>query len=309
MNETVELNPDWSKTLLDDLVQYSSEHGTTELAVSYKGQRLIGPVGDTVATDVFAVQKGILSLLIGIAEEKYLLETCDAINHHLDPEWTGLSPWHEASVTIETLLAMTTGMDEQLQPLGEVGVGWRYNNTAYNYLKKILCLHTGQSLNELSQEWLFEPLGMTNTHWQDREQKLPDGSAITGLDSCAEDLAKIGELVLGDGNWNGSQIVPKHYINQMTAGASKDNPAWGFCWWNNRSEQFMLPMKDKIYPGNIVPTAPEDLISLRGAFGNLLYVLPRYSLVVSRTRKAEAGKSSAEFESEFWRRLLLAKLV
>ena len=139
---------------------------------------------------------------LGGEEEKYLLETCDAINHHLDPEWTALSPWHEASVTIETLLAMTTGMDEQLRPLGEVGGEWRYNNTAYNYLKKILCLHTGLSLNELSREWLFNPLGMKNTRWEAREQKLPDGTAITGLQSTADDLAKIGRLVLNDGVWN-----------------------------------------------------------------------------------------------------------
>ena len=307
MNEIAMSNSDWSAPLLEDLIQYSNDQGTTELVVEYNQQRLISPVGAVIETDVFAIQKGILSLLIGIAEEKYLLETCDAINHHLDPEWTGLSPWHEASVTIETLLAMTTGMDEQLQPLGEVGAGWRYNNTAYNYLKKILCLHTGLSLNELSREWLFNPLGMTNTYWEDREQKLPDGTAITGLQSTADDLARIGELVLKEGVWNDMQLVPKHYLTQMTQGASADNPSWGFCWWNNSADQFMLPMREKIYSGNIVPTAPEDLITVRGAFGNLLYILPRYSLVVARTRKIEAGKSTPDFESEFWRRLLLAK--
>ena len=308
MNEIVMSTSDWSTPLLEELIQYSNDHGTTELVVDCNQQQLIKPVGTAIETDIFAVQKGILSLLIGIAEEKYLLETCDAINHHLDPEWTALSPWHEASVTIETLLAMTTGMDEQLQPLGEVGGGWRYNNTAYNYLKKILCLHTGLSLNELSREWLFNPLGMKNTRWEAREQKLPDGTPITGLQSTADDLAKIGRLVLNEGVWNDMQIVPKHYLNQMTQGASSDNPAWGFCWWNNCADQFMLPMKDKIYSGNVVPTAPEDLISVRGAFGNLLYILPRYSLVVARTRKTEAGKSAPDFESEFWRRLLLAKL-
>lgn len=308
MNEIVELDSAWSKPLLEELIQYSNDQGTAELVVNSKGKRLIGPVGSPVGTDIFAVQKGILSLLIGIAEENYLLETCDAINHHLDPEWTALSPWHEASVTIETLLAMTTGMDEQLRPQGQVGVEWRYNNTAYNYLKKILCLHTGLSLNELSRKWLFEPLGMTNTRWEDREQKLPDGTAVTGLRSTADDLIKVGELVLQEGFWNNTQLVPKHYVTQMVTGASTDNPAWGYCWWNNSADQYMLPMKDKIYPGNIVPSAPEDLISARGAYGNLLYILPRYALVVARTRKVEAGKSAPDFESEMWRRLLLAKL-
>lgn len=308
MSSNIIPNNDWSEPLLEDLIGFSFEQGTTELAINYGGAPFVDVVGDVQPTDVFAVQKGILSLLIGIAEEKYLLETCDAINHHLDPEWTELSPWHEASVTIETLLAMTTGMDDELNPLGVVGVNWRYNNRAYNYLKKILCLHTGLSLNELSRQWLFDPLGMSNTQWENRDQKLPDGTVFTGLRSCAADLIKIGQLVLGGGRWNDVQIVPKHYIDQMSVGSSKDNPAWGFCWWNNSSEQFMLPMKDKIYSGNVVPTAPNDLVSLRGAFGNFLYILPQHSLVVARTRKADHGKSEATFETEFWRRLLLAKL-
>jgi CubicO group peptidase (beta-lactamase class C family) len=308
MRSNILPNNDWSESLLNELIDFSMEHGSAELAISYKGSPLIDIVGEAQSIDVFAVQKGILSLLIGIAEEKYLLETCDAINHHLDPEWTGLSPWNEASLTIETLLAMTTGMDDDLNPLGVVAVDWRYNNTAYNYLKKILCLHTDLSLNELSRQWLFEPLGMANTQWEDRDQKLPDGTAFSGLRSCADDLIKIGQLFLDGGRWNDVQLVPKHYIEQLPVGSSKDNPAWGLCWWNNSSEQFMLPMKDKIYAGNVVPTAPQDLVSLRGAFGNFLYMLPQHSLVVARTRKADQGKSAATFETEFWRRLLLAKL-
>jgi len=307
MNEIVVPNSDWSAPLLEELIQFSAEQGTVQLAATYAGVPLISAISDPRPVDIFAVQKGILSLLIGIAEEKYLLETCDAINHHLDPEWTELSPWHEASVTIETLLAMTTGMDEQLKPLGEVGSTWRYNNTAYNYLKKILCLHTGLSLNELSRQWLFEPLGMIQTTWEDRDQKLPDGTPLTGLQSTADDLLKVGQLVLAQGLWNDSQLVPKHYIEQMSLAASRDNPAWGFCWWNNNSSQFMLPGKDKIYPGAIVPTAPADLLSVRGAFGNLLYVLPSYSLVVARTRTVDKGKSAGDFESEFWRRLMLSR--
>ena len=308
MGSVIKSNKGWSGDALAQLLQFSDEHGTTELRVNFEGLPLIALEGEVQPTDVYAVQKGILSILIGIAEEKYLLETCDAINHHLDPEWTELSPWHEASITIETLLAMTTGMDEQLQPLGEVGVDWRYNNTAYNYLKKILCLHTGLSLNELSRQWLFDPLEMSHTKWVERETALPDGTAITGLQSCADDLVKVAELVRNGGNWEGVQIVPKHYVDQMSAGASKGNPAWGFCWWNNTSSQFMLPMRDKVYPGNIVPTAPDDLISVRGAFGNLVYALPQSSLAVARTRSDEAGKSAADFETEFWRRLMLAKL-
>ncbi|SVB44547.1 uncharacterized protein METZ01_LOCUS197401, partial [marine metagenome] len=100
--------------------------------------------------DVFAVQKGVLAILIGIAEEKYLLEVSDHMNHHIDPEWTKLSPWDEAKLTLETLMNMTTGMNDRLEADGDIGKTWRYNNVAYQQLKRILERHTGLSLQQLS---------------------------------------------------------------------------------------------------------------------------------------------------------------
>ena len=85
------------------------------------GDTIVSKSFDPSPVDVFALQKGVLSILIGIAEERYFLEPCDAINHHLAPEWTNLSPWIEASLTIETLLTMTTGIDDELNELGTVG--------------------------------------------------------------------------------------------------------------------------------------------------------------------------------------------
>ncbi len=299
----------WDSTGLNRAVEFAEECLTAQLVICHRRGLLAEVIFDPSPVDVYAVQKGLLFLLIAIAEEKYLLEISDPINHHLDPEWTGLSPWKEASLTIETLLAMTTGMDDGLKPKGIPGETWRYNNTAYNYLKKILTIQSAMGLEELTRLWLLEPLAMTETRWIEREVKLPDGTPVTGLLSTARDLSRLGMMVLNDGDG----IIPKHYLELMSRPGSKENPAWGLCWWNNNSETFRVPMReDKVYTGPLVPTAPADLIAARGARGNYLFVVPSCDLVVARTTRPATveppGRTIPGFEREFWSLLMQARL-
>ncbi len=291
---------------LGSVRDFAKDTGTSQIVIMTAEELLIDEVFDNEPVDVAAVQKGILSVLIGIAEEKYLLEITDPVNHHLDPEWTNLSPWDEAKLTIEILLNMTTGMDDELNPLGTIGESWRYNNIAYNYLKKILCRHTGQTLNELSQEWLFGPLGMDNTSWIDRSGLLPDGTPITGLVTTAKDLSRIGLVVMSEGKIDGVQIVPSYFVEQFAQPGCSENPSWGLCWWNNNQEYFRLPFREeRLRPGPVTPTAPADLIAARGANQNYLYIVPGLNLVVARTaRPQEKENRRPPFEADFWKLLL-----
>ena len=299
----------WNDSGLKRLVSFAEESGTAQIVIRHRSGFLIDEIFDPKPVDVYAVQKGILSLLFGIAEEKYLLEICDAINHHLAPEWTRLSPWTEASLTIEGLLQMVTGMDDELSELGTVGETWRYNNTAYNYLKKILCLHTDQTLAELSNEWLFSPLKMSETQWEERPNLLPDGTHFTGLKSTARDLSQVGMMLLDKGHYDGRQIVPSYYLELMAQPGSKENPAWGLCWWNNNQDSFKVPMREgENHEGNILPNAPRDLIAARGALGNYLYVIPSLELVVARTAQPiEVDSKPSRFEQPFFELLMQAQ--
>lgn len=287
---------------LSKAVAFAMASGTAQLQIRHRKGIVANEVATPDPVDVFAVQKGLLCLLLGIAEEQYLLETIDPVNHHLDPEWTKLSPWDEAKLTIEILLTMTTGMDDELGPLGEVGKSWRYNNTAYNYLKEILELHTGKSLNEVTRTWLLEPLGMNDTAWVDRNQKLPNGRPFTGLVSTASDLARLGMLVLDGGEGR----VPSYFIDRLARPGSEENPAWGLCWWNNNQSTHRLPMREeKVREGVPTPAAPRDMISARGAFENMLYVVPGMELVIARTATpAAAGERPPAFDRRFWELLL-----
>ena len=279
------------------LVETDSSHGH----IWQQGEVLLDWSASDDAVDVFAVQKSVLTILMGIAEEKYLLETLDNINHHLEPEWTKLSPWDEAKLSIDTLLSMTTGMADDLSLLGEINETWRYNNVAYNYLKQILTLQSDMSLQELSEAWLFDALGMQNSHWVDRELLLPNGKPVTALFSTASDISKIGQLVLGRGQFDGERILPTHFVEQMLSQSPAENPAWSWGFWNNTSEFHMRPMREEQgrIDGNIVPNAPTDLIAARGAYGNYLHIVPSENLVVVRTCLPQ-GRLPEPFETQLW---------
>jgi CubicO group peptidase (beta-lactamase class C family) len=289
------------KDKVDEIAALLEATGSAQCTIVESGEVLLDLQLQAEPVDVYAVQKGILTLLIGIAEEQYLLETLDNVNHHLSPEWTQLSPWDEAKLSIETLLSMTTGMDDELAPLGEVNRSWRYNNTAYQYLKEILIHQSDMSLQALSEAWLFKPLGMHHRQWVEREQLLPNGRAFTGLLSTAADLAKVGQLVLGQGKYSTQLVVPEHFVQRMAEPGSEENPAWGWGWWNNKSDHYIRPMRETgAVDGAIIPEAPADLIAARGAFGNYLYIVPSAELVIARTCRRQRDKPRQEFEQRLW---------
>lgn len=287
---------------LSDIEKLLVETNSAQCYIWQEGRELLDWTGHPEPLDVFAVQKAILTILIGIAEEQYLLETLDHINHHLEPEWTRLSPWDEAKLSIETLLSMTTGMSDELELLGTINTTWRYNNVAYNYLKQILTLQSDMSLQDLSRAWLFDDLGMVNTHWVERDLKLPNGVPISGLSSTAKDIAQIGRLVLGQGAFEDKRILPEHFVDQMLSQSPPENPSWSWGFWNNHGEFYLKPMREQAGPisGSIVPNAPNDLIAARGAYGNYLHVVPSLELVMVRTSQPQ-GKPLEPFEIALWR--------
>jgi hypothetical protein len=103
--------------------------------------------------------------------------------------------------------------------------------------------------------------------------------------------------------------VPKYYIDQIAKPGSNENPAWGWCWWNNNQSSFRLPMREeKLIQGVPNPQAPADMISARGAFENILNVVPSMQLIVARTTKERTGMPTkpAPFERTFWELLTKA---
>lgn len=281
-------------TTTQDLEQLCKAQGTAQISVSKAGALVFDQSYISAPIDVFAVQKGIVAILIGLAEARYFLERVDAMNHIIDPEWTQLSKPDEASLTVEILMDMTTGMDDQLCQQGQTGKDWYYNNVAYQKLKEALTVQTGLELNALTQAWLFEPLGITDSAWITRPQDA-GGHAFSALQTTAQSLRQVGEALLQD------QLVDPLYREALGTPSSSTNPAWHLLWWNNQAQTHMRPGSDQVFTKPLLTKAPSDLISARGAGGNHLSISTSLDLVIAQTIDPESSTTpTGAHQQAFW---------
>lgn len=98
--------------------------------------------------------------------------------------------------------------------------------------------------------------------------------------SNARSMARFGLLILNNGNWNGNQILTDTtYFNQMTTTSQPLNKSYGYLWWLNGKQSFMIPSSQIVFPGYIIPNAPPDMISAMGKGGQFLNVIPSQNMV------------------------------
>ncbi|MGM9978347.1 MAG: serine hydrolase domain-containing protein [Clostridium sp.] len=152
-------------------------------------------------------------------------------------------------------------------------------------LSGIIVKATGQSVLDFATKNLFSPLGITvetNVVFHSKEEQLAFNKAknITGwvadpngvntggwgLTLSSRDMAKIGQLYLDNGIWDGKQIVSKRWIDESTKEHSrweKLNLPYGYLWWLD---------SDK-----------EHGYAAMGDGGNIIYVNTKKKMVVSIT--------------------------
>ncbi|MCO5268901.1 MAG: T9SS type A sorting domain-containing protein [Brumimicrobium sp.] len=87
-------------------------------------------------------------------------------------------------------------------------------------------------------------------------------------------------LILNNGNWNGNQIMTDNaYFNQMVTTSQNLNKSYGYLWWLNGKQSYMVPGLQVVIPGTLIPNAPSDMISAMGKGGQFLNVVPSENLV------------------------------
>jgi CubicO group peptidase (beta-lactamase class C family) len=254
--------------------------------------------------DVRSVTKSVVALLVGIALDRGWLKHVDDRVSSYFPDDPGLRSQDKGSITLRDLLTMTMGLDWPelavsyddpsnierrmnlapdpyrfvlAQPLATTpGTVWNYNSGGVELLGAILMKVSHQPLDKFAQQALFEPLGIRHWAWlQSSNGKL---GASWGLRLRPRDLAKIGQLVLNHGTWNGHQIVSAQWISDMVTsqvrlpwqGRSVPYRAhdYGYLWW----------LGDLETRGRSV-----GWVAGVGWGGQRLYVVPSLDLVVAVT--------------------------
>ena len=290
-----------------ELFEYLIQNNTSSFLVSEKGEILLeeefevqkklepqslmffnllrhGFVKNRSQEDVASIQKSFVSILIGIAQQKGLLDINKAVTSYIG-KWTLLTQEKENLITIRNLLTMTSGLDVDFKYDAQPGSKWSYNSRAYSQLVYVLEKTSGLQINELSSQWLFDELEMKETFWKEREKGLtgfPKDSAKYGLVTTAKDLLKFGEFIL-----NGGEVGTNHVISDIdffddTFSKSQNmNEAYGYLWWLNNSQTHMTWEKN-ISSGNLFSKAPEETILALGAGNRLLAIVPSEEMVLVR---------------------------
>jgi CubicO group peptidase (beta-lactamase class C family) len=143
-----------------------------------------------------------------------------------------------------------------------------YNDMCPMLVGAIIEETSGKRLSDFAKENLFSPLGIREHYWY----TAPNGSSapMGNLYLSTLDFAKIGQLVINEGQWQGKRIVSSRWttelsIKQLDIDDAYAN-AYGYFWWRTTKN-----INDKKY----------DCIYASGNGGNLLFVVPSENLVVS----------------------------
>ena len=231
-----------------------------------------------------SVTKSIAATIIGVALHRGEIQNLQVpfLTFFKDRDLSKVDPrLHRA--TLEDVLTMRTGIEwhEQDRPLdatnttvqleaakdwiqftlaqpmdADPGTKWAYNSGGSMLLSGILRSATGRFIDDYANDHLFGPLGIRDVYWKRTPTGHPDTEG--GLYLSAPDLAKIGQLYLADGLWDGKRLLPAGFAQRATSRHVSGVSGvfdYGYQWWITRRGE-------------------ADVWAGRGFGGQLLIVLP-----------------------------------
>jgi len=269
----------------------------------------------------FSTTKSIVSLLVGIAVDEGLIKSENELITDYLPELKG-SGYQGA--TIKHILQMTTalafpGEDKGASGQGrdirgatvkslaygsgglrrqpqnakvkegvEHGEAWEYLNTNTQTLAVLVERVSGQTVSDYLEEKLWKKIGAANSaHWlvdrYDEKDAMEHG--WMGINATVRDYARIGLLMLNQGQARGEQVVSRQWLKASTTPDSAavrslsghTSMGYGYQWW--------LPHGDS-----------GDYLSV-GHAGQMIYVNPERDLVIVQTAASPIYKPLTKEES------------
>lgn len=253
-------------------------------------EKYFGECDVSTRLHVFSVTKSIVSILVGIAIDRGCIPSADVrISEYFETNST---------LTLRNLLTMTAPFKYWIPPYKKYFMSGDWVQFSMNLLGKeegafryapligpdilsgILEKATGKSVLDFANESLFVPLRMEPKEciiFKSKEEQLAfnkstnlngwvadasgTNAAAWGLTLSAAEMAKIGQLYLNGGTWNGERIVSEEWIKESTTEHSRwkqRNLPYGYLWWIG-----------------------DDGFAAMGDGGNLIYVHTEKGLVIS----------------------------
>jgi CubicO group peptidase (beta-lactamase class C family) len=316
------LSPDslgWDLSFVPELKELLEKNGTRAFLIIKDGKIVIEEYfgKDLLGISKFdknkrwywaSAGKTLTAFTVGLAQEDGFLNINNKTSDYLGKNWTSLTPEQEDNITIRHQLTMTSGLDDSesdrnsLEPSNliyktDAGTRWAYHNAPYTLLEKVVSKAVGKEFDDYFSEKLASKIGMDGQWcW------LGDYHIFF---STARSMARFGLLVLNNGDWNGTTIMKdKSYFEAMINPSQNVNESYGYLWWLNGKNSFMLPQTQLVFQGSITPNVPPDMVSGLGKNGQYLSIIPSMNLVMVRMgENPEDSEVAAMFLRDIWEKL------
>lgn len=175
---------------------------------------------------------------------RHVLSMSSGLAYDFDPE--GDPIYYGADDRLELVADTTT----RFAP----GSDFEYTDVNPVYAAAMLSAAADRPLEEYAAERLFEPMGMEHYAWQ-RADEQGLVSAGWGLRLRPVDLAKLGMLLIDDGQWQGEQLVPAGWIERMTTPQAVRD--FGYYLWRQHIVDTETSFDMMGFKGQFVTALPE----------------------------------------------------
>jgi CubicO group peptidase (beta-lactamase class C family) len=250
-----------------------------------------------------SASKSITSILFGIAMDQGYVTDLDEKMFASFPEYADLGNGAKGTITLRQMLNMTTGLawDETSHAFSDrrndlnlmffnpnpvrfmlekplvarPATKFIYSSGVTNLIGEILNRKTGMPLVRFAGENLFAPLGITSYKWLTFPNAPQMALTSSALYLRPRDMAKIGQLYLQGGIWDGKQIVSAQWVQESTAESvvvpinyspAFQNTGYGYQWWRG---QFANGETETIYAA--------------GFGGQYIFIMPEIDMVIVLT--------------------------
>ena len=241
----------------------------------------------------FSMAKTVISLLIGAAIDEGKIKSADQKVNEFFPQFKGK---FGNKLTIRHLLTMSSGFNwdesyaeitsittkayygkdlerivKQMKVIEEPGKRNNYQGGNTQVLAFIVEKATGKTIADYASEKLWVPMGAKHEALWSLDRKDGHEKAYCCFNSNARDFARLGQLILLKGKWQGKQLISEKYIEEATRPAKElkaetgqgMNNYYGFQFWYLEYKGLKIPY-------------------YRGILGQYIFVIPRKNAVVVR---------------------------
>ena len=280
----------WCTDKIDALYSFLAQENTKSFIVLKDGKIVLEKYFGTFTQDSIwywaSAGKSMTSFLVGQAQEAGFLKITEPTSQYLGKGWTNCTPSQEDNITISHQLTMTTGLDDAvlendctlkscLTYKADAGTRWAYHNAPYTMLEKVVSVASGLNYNTFTQQKLKNRIGMTGL-WVSLDYN-------NVYFSNARSMAKYGVLIQNGGIWaNDTLLKDRTFMNQMVNTSQSLNLSYGYLWWLNGKQSYMIPTLQTKIPGSYAPLAPSDMYSALGKNGQILSISPSKGIVIVR---------------------------